>query len=96
MSIARSSAPRPKVVLLDLGLPLVRGLEVLRQIKADPRTRTIPIVVLTSSSEEQDKIESYQLGANSYITKPIDFSQFTESVRQIGMYWVLLNEQPST
>ena len=84
----------PKVVLLDLKLPLVDGLEVLRQVKADARTRTIPIVVLTSSGEERDMIESYNLGVNSYITKPVDFGQFAESVRQIGMYWVLLNKQP--
>jgi len=85
----------PKVVLLDLKLPLVDGLEVLRQVKADTRTRTIPIVVLTSSGEERDMIESYNLGVNSYITKPVDFGQFAESVRQIGMYWVLLNQQPA-
>jgi two-component system response regulator len=91
----RSINAAPRVVLLDLKLPLVDGLEVLRQVKADPRTRQIPIVVLTSSNEERDMIESYQLGVNSYITKPVDFGQFTESVRQIGMYWVLLNQQPS-
>ncbi|SRR5258708_7749043 len=92
----RSINPVPKVVLLDLKLPLVDGLEVLRQVKADPRTRAIPIVVLTSSNEERDMMESYELGVNSYITKPVDFGQFTESVRQIGMYWILLNRQPST
>jgi two-component system, response regulator len=92
----RLISPVPKLVLLDLKLPRVDGLEVLRQVKADPRTRTIPIVVLTSSNEERDMIESYQLGVNSYITKPVDFGQFTESVRQIGMYWVLLNQQPTT
>ncbi len=85
----------PKVVLLDLKLPLVDGLEVLRQVKADPRTRAIPVVVLTSSREERDIVESYELGVNSYITKPVDFGQFTDSVRQLGMYWLLLN-QPSS
>jgi two-component system response regulator len=91
----RLNDPAPKVVLLDLKLPLVDGLEVLRQIKANQRTRTIPVVVLTSSNEERDMVESYHFGVNSYITKPVDFGQFTESVRQIGMYWVLLNQQPS-
>ena len=84
----------PRVVLLDLKLPLVNGLEVLRQIKADPRTQMIPVVVLTSSREERDIVESYQLGVNSYIVKPVDFEQFTEAVRQIGLYWALLNQAP--
>ena len=84
----------PKVILLDLKLPLVDGLEVLREVKADPRTRLIPVVVLTSSREERDIVESYKLGVNSYIVKPVDFEQFTESVRQLGMYWVLLNQPP--
>lgn len=85
----------PKVILLDLKLPLVDGLEVLRQIKNDPRTRTIPVVVLTSSHEERDLVESYQLGVNSYIVKPVDFQQFTEAVRILGMYWLLLNQAPT-
>lgn len=84
----------PKVILLDLKLPKIDGLEVLRRIKADPRTRTIPVVVLTSSNEEHDIVESYQLGVNSYIRKPVDFVQFIEAARQIGLYWLLLNERP--
>jgi two-component system response regulator len=82
------------VVLLDLKLPLVDGLEVLRRVKSDPRTRALPVVVLTSSRKERDVVESYQLGVNSYIVKPVDFEQFTEAVRQLGLYWVLLNEPP--
>ena len=84
----------PTVVLLDLKLPLVDGLEVLRRVKSDPLTRALPVVVLTSSREERDVVESYQLGVNSYIVKPVDFEQFTEAVRQLGLYWVLLNEPP--
>jgi len=85
----------PKVILLDLKLPKVDGLEVLRQIKSDERTKTIPVVVLTSSREEQDMIESYKLGVNSYIVKPVDFDKFLDSVGKLGLYWMLLNEQPS-
>ena len=84
----------PKVVLLDLKLPLVDGLEVLRQMKANPDTRHIPVVVLTSSREERDMVESYKLGVNSYIVKPVDFDQFTQTVRELGLYWVLLNQMP--
>ncbi len=84
----------PKVILLDLKLPKVDGIEVLRRIKSDPRTRSIPVVVLTSSKEERDVAETYSLGVNSYIVKPVDFQQFTESVRELGMYWLLLNEPP--
>jgi two-component system, response regulator len=90
----RDIAQGPKVVLLDLKLPLVDGLEVLQRIKGSPRTRTIPVVVLTSSREERDIVESYRLGVNSYITKPVDFEQFTEAVHTLGMYWILLNQPP--
>jgi CheY-like chemotaxis protein len=82
------------VILLDLKLPKVDGLEVLRRLKTDPRTRAIPVVVLTSSREERDIVESYQLGVNSYIVKPVDFAQLIESVRQLGLYWLLLNQPP--
>ena len=84
----------PKIILLDLKLSLVDGLEVLRQIKADERTQMIPVVVLTSSREEQDIVESYRLGVNSYIVKPVDFDQFTASMREVGLYWLLLNQSP--
>ena len=93
-SYAGQHTVTPRVILLDLKLPKVDGLEVLKKLKSDARTRMIPVVVLTSSREEKDMVESYQLGVNSYIVKPVDFSQFTEAVRQLGMYWLLLNEQP--
>jgi two-component system response regulator len=89
----RKIADSPKVVMLDLKLPRVDGMEVLRELRADPRTKTIPVVVLTSSREERDITQTYGLGANSYIVKPVDFEQFTEAVRQLGLYWVLLNQQ---
>jgi two-component system response regulator len=81
----------PRIVLLDLKLPKVDGLEVLRQIKADARTRPIPVVIMTSSDEERDRIAGYQLGVNSYIRKPVDFDQFRETVRHLGLYWLLVN-----
>jgi two-component system, response regulator len=83
---------RPRVVLLDLKLPRIDGLEVLRRIKGDPRTRAIPVVVLTSSSEQRDLVESYQLGVNSYIVKPVNFERFAQAVQEIGLYWVVLNQ----
>lgn len=88
----RNAEKDPKVILLDLKLPLVDGLEVLRRVKEDPQTRMIPVVVLTSSREDRDVVESYRLGVNSYIVKPVDFEQFTEAVRQLGFYWLLLNQ----
>jgi two-component system, response regulator len=84
----------PKVILLDLKLPKVDGIEVLRQTKADPRTKTIPIVILTSSTQDKDIVESYQLGVNSYMAKPVDFQQFTECVRTLGLYWLVYNQSP--
>jgi two-component system response regulator len=86
----------PKLILLDLKLPLVDGIEVLRQIRSDPRTRFVPVVALTSSSEERDMVETYSLGVNSYIIKPVDFEQFNEVVKHLGYYWMLLNRQPTS
>jgi CheY-like chemotaxis protein len=90
----RDISIKPTVVLLDLKLPRVDGLEVLRRLREDKRTSLLPVVVLTTSSEEQDLLTSYSLGCNSYIRKPVDFIQFTEAVRQLGMYWLLMNETP--
>jgi len=84
----------PKVILLDLKLPKVDGLEVLRIVKSDERTKVIPVVVLTSSKEESDLVESYRLGANSYITKPVDFDKFAQTVSEMGLYWLLVNQPP--
>lgn len=86
---------RPKLILLDLNLPKVDGLEILKRVKSDERTKTIPVVVLTSSKEERDIIESYKLGVNGYIVKPVDFNSFTKAVADIGMYWLILNEPPA-
>ena len=90
----RDRALPPKLVLLDLKMPKVDGIEVLRQLKADASMRTIPVVVMTSSNEERDVVESYRLGANSYIVKPVDFAEFLEVVAKIGLYWVLTNRVP--
>ena len=90
----RDLRQQPQLILLDLKLPKVEGLEVLRRVRNDPRTRLLPVVILTSSTEEKDRVNGYTLGANSYIRKPVDFNQFAESVRQLGLYWLMLNEPP--
>jgi len=90
----RDTSELPQVTLLDLKLPKVDGLEVLRRLRADERTKLAPIVILTSSNEEQDRLKGYGLGANSYVRKPVDFDQFINAVRQLGLYWLLLNERP--
>lgn len=91
----QTGAENPRVILLDLKLPRVDGKEVLRRLKSEPATRLIPVVVLTSSREEQDIADTYGLGVNSYIVKPIDFEQFTRAVSQVGLYWLLLNQSPA-
>jgi len=88
----RDTSDLPQVVLLDLNLPKIGGLEVLQAIRADPRTRMLPVVILTSSAEDKDIVSGYGHGANSYVVKPVDFNQFAEAVRQLGMYWLLLNQ----
>ena len=90
----RDTAEQPQVVLLDLKLPRLDGLEVLQRLRADARTRWLPVVILTTSSEDSDILSSYQLGANSYIRKPVDFEQFIEAARQLGLYWLVLNVPP--
>ncbi len=90
----RQSDTLPQVVLLDLKLPKVDGLEVLREIRSNDRTRLLPVVILTSSREEKDRLQGYGLGANSYVRKPVDFAEFSEAIRQLGLYWLLLNEPP--
>ena len=90
----RNTRIQPQIILLDLKLPRIDGLEVLRQLRADPRTALLPVAILTTSNEERDILSSYQLGANSYIRKPVDFEQFMEAVRQLGLYWLVLNEPP--
>jgi two-component system response regulator len=90
----RDVAALPQLMLLDLKLPKVDGLEVLRRVRADPRTSRLPVVILTSSREEEDLIQGYDLGANSYVRKPVDFAQFVEAVRQLQVYWLVLNEPP--
>jgi two-component system response regulator len=91
---ARDPSQKPAIVMLDLKLPKIDGLEVLRRIRADERTRLMPVVILTSSKEEQDLLKSYSLGANSYIRKPVDFNQFVTTVGHLGLYWLVLNEAP--
>ena len=90
----RSIADTPKVILLDLKLPKIDGIDVLRRIKADPRTKTIPVVMLTSSKEQSDVVASYELGVNSYIVKPVNFEHFNQAVRELGLLWLLLNQPP--
>ena len=92
---ARDPGCYPKLILLDLSLPKVDGKDVLRRVKSDPRTKGIPVVVMTSSREERDLVESYALGVNSYVVKPVNFEGFAEAVRQIGLYWLLLNQAPA-
>ncbi len=90
----RSRELPPRLVLLDLKLPKIDGMEVLRRIKSDPRTKTIPVVILTSSREDRDLVNTYDLGANSYIQKPVDFDQFRTTVKNVGLYWLLINQPP--
>jgi CheY-like chemotaxis protein len=90
----RSPANPPNLVLLDLKLPKISGIEVLREMRGDPRTKTIPVVILTSSKEQKDLINGYDLGVNAFVQKPVDFGQFGEAIRQIGMFWMLINQAP--
>jgi two-component system response regulator len=93
---SRDAKEQPVVVLLDLNLPKIGGLDVLRAIRDEQRTKLLPVVILTSSKEDEDLLSGYALGANSYIVKPVDFTQFAEAVRQLGLYWLVLNQQPPT
>ena len=90
----RDTNVKPQVILLDIKMPRMDGLEVLNRIRSDERTKLLPVIILTTSSEEKDRIESYKLGANSYIRKPVDFNQFVSAVQQLGLYWLVLNEGP--
>jgi two-component system response regulator len=92
--LGQNGTPLPQLILLDLKLPKIDGLDVLRRLRADERTRLLPVVILTSSTEERDLVEGYRLGANSYVRKPVDFVEFTEAVKQLGLYWLLLNNPP--
>jgi CheY-like chemotaxis protein len=92
--VGRDISIKPTVILLDLKLPRIDGIEVLRRLREDERSKLVPVVVLTTSSEEQDMLNSYSLGCNSYIRKPVDFIQFSDAIRQLGMYWLLMNEPP--
>ena len=91
---SREATALPQIVILDLKLPKIDGLEVLRRLRAAPRTKLLPVIILTSSNEERDRLEGYGLGANSYVRKPVDFAEFVDAVRQLGLYWLLLNERP--